>query len=381
MKLFEKWMKKKWMHYSIATCSAVVLYFLLSHIGSMWGFVSSFFSIVKPIVMGMVVAYVFNPLANLFDRKVLTGIKNVKTRWLISVMLAIIVIILCITLLCIALIPQLAESIATLVGNMGDYLDTLQGLLKEFEKGGAAGFLGINLSGLASIGDKIVDSIGSFFRNNMESVYVTGTSIGKSVFDVVIALILAIYFLMGKRRIVSGVSGILSLLMKDETFEKGGDFMNRCNDILVRYISVDIVEGIIVGVVNFLFMLIMGMPYAVLISVIVGITNLAPTFGPIVGAVIGGFILVLVNPWHALWFLVFTVILQTVDGYILKPKLFGDSLGVSSLMILIAIVIGGRLFGVAGILLAIPFAAIIDFTWKDFVLKKLEERKAKRYNI
>ncbi len=381
MKLFGKWMKKKWMHYSIATCSAVILYFLLSHIGSMWGFVSSFFSIVKPVIMGMVVAYIFNPLANLFDRKVLTGIKNEKTRWLISVMLAIIVIILCITLLCIALIPQLAESIATLVGNMGDYLDTLQGLLKEFEKGGAAGFLGINLSGLASIGDKIVDSIGSFFKNNMESVYVTGTSIGKSVFDVVIALILAIYFLMGKRRIVTGVTGILSLLMKDETFEKGGDFMNRCNDILVRYISVDIVEGIIVGIINFLFMLIMGMPYAVLISVIVGVTNLAPTFGPIVGAVIGGFILVLVNPWQALWFLIFTVILQTVDGYILKPKLFGDSLGVSSLMILIAIVIGGRLFGVAGILLAIPFAAINDFTWKDFVLKKLEERKAKRYNI
>ena len=169
--------------------------------------------------------------------------------------------------------------------------------------------------------------------------------------------------------------------MKDETFNKCGDFMSRCNDILVRYISVDIVDGLIVGAVNFLFMLIMGMPYSVLISVIVGVTNLAPTFGPIIGAVLGSFILVLVNPWHALWFLVFTVVLQTVDGYILKPKLFGDSLGVSSLMILIAIVIGGRLFGVVGILLAIPFAAIIDFTWKDFVIKKLEERKAKRYNI
>ncbi len=381
MRLFKKWIKKKWVPYTIATCSAVVLFLLLSHLGNIWGAVSSFFGIIKPIILGMVVAYIFNPLANLFDRKVLAGIKKETSRWVISVVLAIIVIILSITLLCIALIPQLVESVATLVGNMGDYLDTLQGLLHEFEKGKAAGFLGINLSGLASMGDKIVGTIGSFFQNNMESVYLTGTSIGKSVFDVVIALILAIYFLMGKRRIVSGVSRLLSLLMSDETFEKGGDFMNRCNDILVRYISVDIVEGIIVGVVNFLFMVIMGMPYAVLISVIVGVTNLAPTFGPIIGAVIGGFILVLVNPWHALWFLVFTVILQTVDGYILKPKLFGDSLGVSSLMILISIVIGGRLFGVAGILLAIPFAAIIDFTWKDFVIKKLEERKAKRYNI
>jgi predicted PurR-regulated permease PerM len=381
MRIFGKWIKKKWVPYTVATCSAVILYFVLSHIGGMLGFVSAFFAIIKPIIMGVVVAYIFNPLANLFDRKVLAKIKNEKTRWLLSVALAIIVIILCITLLCIALIPQLAESIVTLVNNMGDYLATLQGLLKEFEKGGAAGFLGISLSGLASIGDKVVETIGSFFRDNMESVYITGTSIGKGVFDLLIALILAIYFLTGKRRIVTGLTRLLSLLMKDETFNKCGDFMSRCNDILVRYISVDIVEGLIVGAVNFLFMLIMGMPYSVLISVIVGVTNLAPTFGPIIGAVLGGFILVLVNPWHALWFLVFTVVLQTVDGYILKPKLFGDSLGVSSLMILIAIVIGGRLFGVVGILLAIPFAAIIDFTWKDFVIKKLEERKAKRYNI
>ena len=151
--------------------------------------------------------------------------------------------------------------------------------------------------------------------------------------------------------------------------------------ILIRYIGVDVVDGIVVGVVNFLFMVIMRMPYTALISVIVGITNLAPTFGPIVGAVIGAFILVLVNPWYALWFLIFTIILQTVDGYILKPRLFGESLGVSALMVLISIIIGGRLFGVVGILFAIPFAAIIDFVWKDYVIKKLEERKAKRYNI
>ena len=381
MKLFGKWLKKKWVPYTIATCSAVVLYLVLSHLGSIWSGIASFFSIIKPVIMGIVVAYVFNPLANFFDRKVLTKIRNEKTRWTLSSVLALIVIVVCFILLCIALIPQLVESVVTLFNNMSGYLETLQGLLKQLEAGGAAEFLGINLSGLASIGDKIVGTIGTFFSENMESVYLTGTSIGKSVFDLVIALILAIYFLLGKRRIMPALSKLLSLLTKDESFEKLSDFMNRCNEILVRYNSVDIVDGIIVGVVNFLFMVIMRMPYAVLISVIVGVTNLAPTFGPIIGAVIGGFILVLVNPWQALWFIIFTVVLQTVDGYILKPKLFGDSLGVSSIMILISIVIGGRLFGVIGILLAIPFAAIIDFTWKDFVIKKLEERKAKRYNM
>ena len=209
----------------------------------------------------------------------------------------------------------------------------------------------------------------------------TSSSIGQGLFDAVIALILAIYFLLDKRRITDGVNKFFALLMKDESYHKWGDFLNRCNDILIRYIGVDVVDGIVVGIVNFLFMIIMGMPYAALISVIVGVTNLAPTFGPIVGAAIGGFILVLINPWQALWFLIFTIILQTIDGYVLKPRLFGESLGVSALMILISIIIGGRLFGVIGILFAIPFAAIIDFVWKDYVIKKLEERKAKRYNI
>ena len=109
---------------------------------------------------------------------------------------------------------------------------------------------------------------------------------------------------------------------------------------------------------NFIFMSIVGMDYALLISVVVGVTNMAPTFGPIVGAVVGAFILVLVNPWYALWFLIFTVILQTIDGYIIKPKLFGDTLGVSSIWILITLVVGGRMFGVAGILFLhqLPFS-------------------------
>lgn len=381
MKFSKKIFKQKWVSYTIATCSAVVLYLLLSNQSFLSGTISGIVKIIKPVLSGMIVAYIFNPLANLFDRKVFKSMKNEKTRWKLSVAFALIVLALIITLLCVALIPQLAESISTLVGNMGMYMDSLQNLLKEIESGSTGKLFGLDFSGLASYGDKLIDSIAEYFKNNMESVVTTSSSIGQGLLDAVIALILAIYFLLDKRRITDGVKKFFSLLMKDERYNKWGDFLNRCNDILIRYIGVDVVDGIVVGIVNFLFMIIMGMPYAALISVIVGITNLAPTFGPIVGAAIGGFILVLINPWQALWFLIFTIILQTIDGYVLKPRLFGESLGVSALMILISIIIGGRLFGVIGILFAIPFAAIFDFVWKDYVIKKLEERKAKRYNI
>lgn len=378
MKLNGKWLKKKWVSYTIATCSAVVLMMILMHIGDIFTGLGNFFAFLKPIILAIVIAYVINPLADFFDTKLFKNIKNDRLRWKVAAIVAIVVLVGCITLLGVALVPQLVESVKTLLSNMDSYLKTFQNLLKNLESNGG-GFFGVTT--LASLADKIVDLIsGLFSSENMTSVVATSANIGKGVFDFVIAFILAVYFLLDKHRIVSGCGRLISLLMKPARYEKTCSFLGRCHDILIRYISVDIIDGIVVGLINFIFMMILGMPYAVLISVIVGITNLAPTFGPIVGALIGAFVLVLINPWYALWFLIFTIVLQTIDGYILKPRLFGGSLGVSALMILIAIILGGRLFGVAGILLAIPFAAIFDFTWKDFVIKKLEERHAKRYN-
>ncbi|MCR4757741.1 MAG: AI-2E family transporter [Butyrivibrio sp.] len=381
MKFNSKWFKKRWVSYTIATCSAVVLYMLLSHFSVILDGINSIFGFIKPVVVGCVIAYIFDPLSKLFETSIYKKLKSEKTRWKLSVATAIIVIIAAVVLLFVALIPQIVDSITTFVSNIGSYVESSQKLIEQFEKAHSNGILSSEFSGLANIVNKVLENIGGLFTDNMEGIVNSSVSAGKNVFDVVISFILAIYLLLDKRRIINGISRLMELILKEKTYKNSGEFFDKCNKILIRYISFDIIDGLIVGVVNAIYMLIAGLPYAVLISVIVGITNLAPTFGPIVGAVIGGFILVLVNPWYALWFLVFTIILQTVDGYILKPRLFGESLGVSPLMILISIILGGRLFGVVGILLAIPFAAIFDFIWKDFILKKLEERKAKRYNI
>ena len=381
MRHFSKLIKKKWVSYSIATCSAVILYMILSHMSSITAGFSSFFRFIRPVMSGLIVAYIFNPVTKLFDGKILKKMKNEKNRWKLSVAFTIIVILLAVVLLFVALIPQLIDSISTFINNVGGYVDALQKLLRQFEAQNNSGILGFDISKLADFGDRILTSISDSFSNNMGSIVNTSASIGKSVFDGVLAFILAIYFLLDKKKVKAGVSRVTGYMMKPETHRKTGEFIRRCNDIIIRYISFDIVDGIIVGLVNFVFMLIAGMPYSVLISVIVGVTNLAPTFGPIVGCVIGAFILVLVNPWYGLSFVIFTVILQTIDGYVLKPRLFGESLGVSPLMILISIILGGRLFGVIGILIAIPFAAILDVIWKDYLVKSLEEKHNRKYNI
>ena len=176
----------------------------------------------------------------------------------------------------------------------------------------------------------------------------------------------------------SGIKRLLRAFLPTRRYHSLAVFWRKCNHIMLQYLGLDILDGFTVGMINMVFMLICGMPYAVLVSVVVGVTNLAPTFGPIVGGVVGEFILVLVKPWYALVFIVFTILLQTLDGYVIKPKLFGSSLGVPAVWILISIIVGGKLFGVVGILLAIPFASIINFLYEDSIDKMVEEKRAQQ---
>ena len=158
------------------------------------------------------------------------------------------------------------------------------------------------------------------------------------------------------------------------------DFVLHCDTILVSYLTQTIFDSLVVGVINAFFMLACRMQYIGLISVVVAATNLIPNFGPNIGMVVGGFVLLLVNPLHALIFVVFSLGLQFADGYILKPKLFANSLGVSGLLILIASIVLGYMFGIVGMLLAVPLAAIVSFLYKDYFLPSREQHRQKTEN-
>ena len=144
----------------------------------------------------------------------------------------------------------------------------------------------------------------------------------------------------------------------------------------MSFLGQSLLDSLIVGTVNAIFMLICRMQSVGLVSAVVAVTNLIPNFGPIIGAVVGGFVLFLVNPLHALMFVIFCVLLQFVDAYILKPKLFSSSLGVSGLLILVASIVLGNMFGIVGMLLSIPAAAILSFIYNDYLLPRQEQRRA-----
>ncbi len=373
MKFRKEWLKHRWVENALAICCGVILFVLLEHLGFLFGVIGAIFRFITPVIIGAAVAYVIDPLVRLFEHHLFGRIKKWQLRRMLAVIIALVLILILVITLMVYLIPQLAGSISQFIENLDGYSKSLKGFIHnlsvKFEK------LPIDAGKMNNWLDDVVTNVVNWISDNKEVLLSKGLSFGSSLLTFVLGLILGIYFLFGKYFMLAGVKRFMRASLPDRKYRGALSFFSRCNRIMTRYVACDVLDGIIIGVVNGIFMAIMQMPYAVLISVVVGVTNLAPTFGPLVGAVIGGFILLLVNPLDALIFIIFTLVLQTVDGYILKPKLFGESLGVSSVMILVFIIVGGRMFGILGVLLSIPLAAIMDFIYHDYVLSKLEKKR------
>ncbi len=374
MKFDKSWLEKKWVAYTIATCSAVLLFVLLMNVPILISYVQVGIGYLKPVIGAVIIAYLLNPILAFFERTIFSGIRSDKLKRSLGVFLTALAVIALFTLLLVAIIPQIIGNIVLFANNFGSYANSLLKMLGQFRQ--TAAKFNIDISNFTNVGDNIIKFMTQNIPKNVGSIINTSMNIGKGVFNGIVAFIIAIYLLLDKERMIKGGKHLLRLVLPDRRYAESALFWKRCNKILLSYVGGELLDSLIVGAANFLFMTVTGMNYKILVSVVVGLTNLAPTFGPIVGALIGSFILLFANPWDALLFLIFTVIIQTVDGYILKPKLFGTSLGVSSLWILIAIILFGKIFGFMGILLAIPLAAICDFIYEDWILKKLEKRKA-----
>ena len=374
MKQRPEWYNKRWLGNLLTVCIGVTLFVVLEHLGDIWSGLGLFFKFLRPVVIGLVIAYVIDPLTKLFERRIFDGVKKERLRRALSVTFSLILLLLLLVVLAVSLVPQISDSVKMFIDNLDNYSKAFNGFIEKLQ----SSKIPININNITTSFESAVNSIISAITENKEKILDASYGVGNSLVNGFLGLVLAIYFLFGKDYILNGANRFGQAVFTKRQYGAVSEFLRRCNAIMVRYIAFDLIDGMVVGIVNWIFMLCVGMPYAVLISVVVGVTNLAPTFGPMVGAVIGGFILLLANPWYSFFFLLFTAILQTVDAYIIKPKLFGDQLGVSSVLILVFIIVGGKMFGVVGVLLSIPCAAIADFSYHEFFIEKIEEKKRLR---
>ena len=352
----------------------MILYVLLTRLGAVWTGVKTFIGYFSPVLLGCLFAYIMNPLANFYKRRVFRKIRKDGLKRLLSNVLAVVTVLLFVALILLVILPQFIDSIGTFANNLEGYISTVEEAMEKWGISERLGTIGINVEQTTK---RIIDTVVDYVKKNLVSIISKTANTGKSLLQLVISFILSLYLLAEKEMLKTGGKRLMRALIKPDGYASAMSFLRRSNDILNRYIVFNLVDALIVGMVNAVFMAVTGMPYLGLVSFVVAITNLIPTFGPVIGGAVGAFVLVLVRPWHALAFLIFTMVLQTCDGYVIKPRLFGNSLGVSGLWILIGVIVGGRMFGLVGILCAIPGVAILDFAYTERFLPWLERRASR----
>ncbi len=370
---FTKLTEKKWYNGAVIVCIGVVLYVALTHLNVILSVLGTFIGYFKPVIAGIVFAYMISPLAKFFYYRVFRKMKLGKSRWYLSVAIAFLLMLLMLAVLMGMLIPQIIQSLAMFSSNFEGYARSLINWIDSSPLQAL-----VNRESMEALAGTAMSSISDFVRENSGRFLSIAASSGKGIISAVISLILAVYLLIDSRRISAVVREFISLTMSQDAYEAVLDFVLRCDTILVSYIVQSLLESLIVGIACAILMAFMRMSYIGLISVVVAVTNLIPNFGPVIGGVIGAFILLLVNPLHALIFIGLCVVLQVVDGYVLRPKLFSNSLGVSGVVILAATIVLGNMFGIIGILLAIPVAAVLHFVYNDYFIPWRKSRKALR---
>lgn len=374
MKKFMALLEKRWFAYTFALCVAVALYLLLSNIGIINTTLLSLYNIFKPIITGLILAYLLNPIVVFFEKQIGKTIKSEATSYIAAVVITLLLFVCIVAFLILLVLPSIITSVSGIVSNFPVYQRNVNDILAWIEKT----IENVDTSTIQKYVDNAVSITAKFLQTHVGSIVSASINFGGFVFNAVLGFILTIYFLAGKKGILAGISRLRHAAVTEEVYKRQSVFLERCHYILIKYIGADILDGVIVGVLNAIVMLIFGMPYIPLVSVVVAVANLAPTFGPIAGCVIGALVLVFHSPITALIFVGITIVIQTFDGYILKPKLFGNLLGVPAVWILITIILGGNMFGVIGIVLAIPFAAIFSFVYSESIIPFLEARKKEK---
>ena len=363
----------------IAAC--VLFAFLVFKIDVIWASVKKTTSVLSPVIVGLVIAYLVNPMVRFFDKYVskLTGYKSknpekaARTADLISVLLGILVFAVIIVGLFWLVIPQLIESITSFVNSlpqkMKDASDWGKNFLKENDKLQSLYVRGIEY------GENWLKNDLSKFLNSAAGNLASGVwSVVNFLKNFGLGLIFAIYLLFSKDKMINQSKKTLYAFLSDRTVERILSWLSKSHKVFSGFINGKLLDSLIVGILCFIGTTALGIPYALLVSVIVGVTNVIPVFGPYIGGVPSAILVMIASPSKGLYFIILVIFLQILDGNFIGPKILGNKTGLSNFWVMFAIVVGGGLFGVIGMLIGVPAFAVIYYAFALLVNYRLKKK-------
>lgn len=379
---FRRYFDKKTRQLLIVVAFGVVLFVALSHLGSLGAALSVFVSICAPFLLGACIAFFVNIPMSFFERHLFAKFKRKRV---FSILLSYVAVNAVIVLLLLGIIPQLITSLSTLFASLPVYLDNLDRLIDSavvylnMDQGTVDSLYNSFTQGVTSLGDWLADTFPVLLRN-------IASSLGSSVVSGVTALIASIYMLANKEKLLAQSKRVLYAFSPTRFADKTMEVAKLSNGIFSGFLGGKLLDSLVIGVICFVFMSIMNilysfmgiawfhMPYSLLISILIGITNIIPYFGPFLGTIPAAFILLLISPPSALLFVIFIVVLQQIDSTYITPKILGKSTGLPAIWVFVGTIIGGKLLGILGMLLGVPTAAVLYVLASDVVAARLRKK-------
>jgi len=358
----------KWKNCFKVGLSIFILYLCIVYWQFIAGALSKLFGASVPLLAGFAIAYVINILMCFYEKKVLGKVKNVKFNKFkrpLCILLAILTLIAIIAVVAGLVVPQLISCIKLMVSMIPGAIDSLTAYFNTLPSvpQNVIEFLeNIDAEKFISQGAELVTS---GFGNVMDTVLKAATSVMSGIVTVFLSIIFAVYLLVGKDSLIAKIDKMFKFYMPDKMESRIYYTLSVFNDSFKKYIVGQCTEAVILGVLCTLGMMLLRLPYAAMIGTLVAFTALIPVAGAYIGAAIGAFMILMVSPVKALIFLVFLVILQQLEGNLIYPKVVGNSLGLPSILVLVAVTIGGGIAGITGMLFGVPITAAIYRIIKD----------------
>lgn len=337
-------------------------------------------TVLSPFVFGALLAYMLNPMVHMFYRLLDHIARQAKFKLkhsihtVLAILITYVIVIGFVVLTIVFIVPEIVKNLMDFVNFVPTGYNALMDALRQLQER----FPTLNVDAISKpLSDAmpdIVSTLQNFAANLVPALYSISMSIAGWIVNLLITLIVSIYMLYDKRRIMRGSWKVIYAFLPQKYIPTCREILADCNQIFRNFVVGKFIDSLIIGILCFLIMTILRLPYTLLISIIVGVTNMIPYFGPFIGAVPGILILLFINPIQALAFAIMILCLQQFDGLILGPKILGESTGMKPLWIIFAITVGGSLAGVVGMFLGVPVVAMISYLLDRYLTHRLKKK-------
>ena len=360
----------------------VVLVYAIFNFSNLISGVKSIIGIISPFIVGIAIAFVLNLVMKIFEEKIFNFLsdkkykKYLKFKRPLSVFFTFITVFLVILSLISFIIPQLIDSISKLTNAVPSYMKSFEIFISKYVT--HTEILNTVWNNFLSAWKEVIQFTGQVLASSLTSVVNITVGFTSGLFNFILSIIFSIYMLLNKEDLQLGMKKVLYSFIRKSFADRVIRLGKISNEVFSSYIGGQFIEAIIIGVLCFIGMIILRMPYSLLISVLIAVTALIPIFGAFIGTIPSAFIILIIDPMKAIWFVIFIIVLQQVEGNLIYPKVVGGSIGLPPIWVMLAMIIGGNAFGFIGILLGIPIFSVVYKVFKEIVDKRL--KKLELYN-